>query len=263
MVAYRPRLVNKLKNSAQPEVMLTKILDQLVAGVTTKEILANLLNLLQIVFKYLDSPGAKTFKMKEPAVTRISSLGTRKHTEELFYSVATPKIKVRMNEKSLVQAIVNCGAEVSVITKEVAKKAKLPITPSLDLTLIEHRGEKKQFAGVCEYTSIQIGGIVVYAYIFVVKSADILLILGMPFIFNSWLSLIREGNARYAVIPDSDTEKAVRVRVLQEDDVGNCVRNQIFPKNQLVGVYGQRIVGVWEELVMLNNRPKQSLIEEI
>lgn len=231
LITHRPKLVDELKSSAQPEVMLNKILDQPVSGVTTREILANSPNLLRMVFKYLDSPGTKPPKSEEPAVTRVGSLGVRKRTEELFYSVATPKIKVRINEECLVQAMVDSGAEVSVMTRDIAEDAKLPITPSPDLTLIAHGGEKKWFAGVCENTPIQIGGITIYAHIFVVEDADIPLILGMPFIFDSRLSLVREGNAQYAVIPDPDTNKALRVRVLQEDDVANRVQDQIFPKN--------------------------------
>jgi hypothetical protein len=223
----RPKLVDELKDTAKPEDMLKKILDQPVNNVTAREILANSPNLLRMTFKYLDAPLRGEARSLDKKQTKVGS----HRTESSFYSVSTPKMKVRLNEEILVTAMVDSGAEINVMTAEVAERAGLAITPSPDLTIIGHGGERRRFEGVCEDTPIQIGGIIIYTPIFVVESADIPLILGQPFIFDSRLTLIREEDSQYITIPDPNSNQAIRVRVLQGDDVGNRVRGQIFPLN--------------------------------
>jgi len=148
-----------------------------------------------------------------------------------LYSVATPKIKVRINNEILITAMINTRAEINIITIDLVERSGLVMTPSPPLTIIGHGGERRRFEGVCENTPIQIGGIVTYVPVFVVSEADIPLILGQPYIFETGLTMDREGNGQYITLPNPEGGQSVRVKVLKGNDTGNRVRSQIFPLN--------------------------------
>jgi hypothetical protein len=223
----RVKLQDQLKEAARPELMLEKILDQPVQNITTREVLANSPALLRMVFKQLDTP-------KDEAAAdgiRVGSLGVRERTDEAFYSVATPKMKVRVNDEILATAMIDTGAEINVMTMELVERSGLAMTPSPPLTIVGHGGERRQFEGVCENTPVQIGGITTYVPVFVVGEADIPLILGQPYIFETGLTISREADAQYITVSDSDSGRGFKVKVLKANDVGNRVRSQIFPLN--------------------------------
>ncbi len=76
-------------------------------------------------------------------VVRVSSLGVEEHTAELVYAAPTPKLKVKVNDEKLTYALLDTGAEVNVMTSELAREARLVVRPYLHMTLIAHGGERR------------------------------------------------------------------------------------------------------------------------
>ncbi len=115
-------------------------------------------------------------------VVRVSSLGVEERMAELVYTAPTPKLKVKVNDEKLTYALLDTGAEVNVMTSELAREARLVVRPHTHITLIAHSGERRRFDGVCEDVKISVGGVCSINPIFVISKADQRLLLGQPFI---------------------------------------------------------------------------------
>ena len=75
---------------------------------------------------------------------------------------------------------------------------------------------------------IVIGGIRSTNPIFVVSRADQRLLLGQPFIRNTWLSQSPREDGMYATIWNTDRTKSVEARVATWDDTANWYQKDIF-----------------------------------
>jgi len=207
----------------QPEALLKKVLDQPLSTVTVGELICHSPVLQDLMF------GSKN-RVEDQAL-KVASIGIGERTDEKLYAAATPKLKVRVNDETLVHAMLDTGAEINVMTSEVAKAAGLAIRANPRLTLVSHAGDRRQFDGICEDVEIDIGGIKTYEPIFVVTSADHRLILGQPYIFSSKLTISAEDDGMYATIPSADKSKTIRIRVMKLEDAGNRVERDIFQEN--------------------------------
>lgn len=206
-----------------PEALLKKVFDQPLSTITVGELICHSQVLQDLMFGGQQDSGGGTL--------RVASIGIGERTEQKLYAAATPKLKVRLNDEMSVQALLDTGAEINVMTSEVAKAAGLAVRANPRLTLVSHAGDRRQFDGICEDVEIDIGGIKTYEPIFVVTSADHRLILGQPYIFSSRLTIAAEDDGMYATIPSRDKAKTIRIRVMKLDDIGNRVEKDIFQEN--------------------------------
>ena len=110
------------------------------------------------------------------------------------------KIMVSLNGKFRYPAVLNIGAQISVMTRDVAEAANLPVVEKNFVRVISHSGHTSKIIGVA-IVSVDIGGIVNDVYIYVVKQADISLILGQPFYVDS------------KIIFDYKNERIVRAKI--------------------------------------------------
>jgi gag-polyprotein putative aspartyl protease len=207
----------------QPEALLKKVFDQPLSTITVGELICHSPVLQDLMFGSQNKAGDQAL--------RVSSIGIGERTDEKLYAAATPKLKVRVNDETLVHAMLDTGAEINVMTSEVAKEAGLAIRANPKLALVSHAGDRRQFDGICEDVEIDIGGIKTYEPIFVVTSADHRLILGQPYIFSSKLTISAEEDGMYATIPSADKSKTIRIRVMKLEDAGNRVEKDIFQEN--------------------------------
>ena len=169
----------------------------------------------------IDSPAKYT--------ARVTSLGTAE-AEQRLYVANTPKAIVRLNGE-FCKALIDTGAEINVMTEEIREIFDLPILVGPALRLISHSGHKREFLGVCEDVDVTIGGVVSCQNIFVVDSADHVLVLGTPFLIKSRASMDWDtaGNLTMTCQSTDATRTAV-TKVLKKDRQGTgLTEDDLFP----------------------------------
>ena len=92
---------------------------------------------------------------KEAPVVSIGGLAL----SEWSYAASTPKIKVKLGNVS-VDAMLDTGAEVNVMSKALADKAGLTVRTNVRMGMKAVSGGLSKFAGVCEDVEVNIGGLV-------------------------------------------------------------------------------------------------------
>jgi|SRR6266487_2091508 len=147
----------------------------------------------------------------EDQALKVALIRIGEYTDKKLYATITPKLKVQVNNKTLVYTILNTKAEINVITSKIAKAARLAIYTNSRLTLVSHTSDKRQFDRICKDIEIDIGGIKTYKPIFVITSIDHRLILGQPYIFSSKLTISAEDNGIYTTIPSADKSKTIQI----------------------------------------------------
>ncbi len=105
-----------------------------------REVFSNCPSLLSFVFPDVYP---MTTNLPLAPVVRVSSLGIKEHMAELVYAAPTPKLKVKVNDEKLTYALLDTGAEVNVITSELAREARLAVRPHPHMTLIAYGREYK------------------------------------------------------------------------------------------------------------------------
>ena len=104
---------------------------------------------------------------------------------EWAYAASTPKVKVRLGDV-VVDAMLDTGAEVNVMTKALADRAGLTVRTNVRMGMKAVSGRLSKFAGVCEDVEVNIGGIVNLQTILVIPNlAHHKLILGQPFVHDA------------------------------------------------------------------------------
>ena len=108
---------------------------------------------------------------------------------EKTYAAATPKIRVKIGS-IVVDAMLDSGAEVNVMTRALADRAGLTIRTNLMLALKTVSGERRKFDGACEDIEVSIRNISNTQTIIVIDNIDHKLILGCPFFHDSQLTFV-------------------------------------------------------------------------
>ena len=123
----REDIAKELGEASDPGALLQKVLDCPASGLTVREVFLNCPSLLSFVFPdmYPDAPKASMLPLTPTPTVRVSSVGIHDRTEDLVYAAPTPKLKVKVNEGKLVDALLDTGAEVNVMTSELAKEVGL------------------------------------------------------------------------------------------------------------------------------------------
>ena len=92
--------------------------------------------------------------------------------------MGSPKAKVRLEDGSKVTALLDTGAEINVMTREVMEDAGLAMRRGPKLELVSHTGHSRHFFGLCEDVEVAIGELKTRHPIFVVEHEDHDLVLG-------------------------------------------------------------------------------------
>lgn len=76
-----------------------------------------------------------------------------------WYSIGSPTAKVRLEDGSKIIALLDTGAEINVMTREVMQDAGLAMRRGPKLELVSHTGHSRPFLGLCEEVEVVIGGL--------------------------------------------------------------------------------------------------------
>jgi aspartyl protease len=129
------------------------------------------------------------------------------------YAAATLKIHVKIRG-IYVNAMLDSGAEVNVMTRALADRAGLTVRTNLALALKTVSGERRKFDGACEEVDISIGGISNTQVIMVIDDIDHKLILGCPFFHDAQLTFVYdEDGYQCAKFANEDRTKIGTTRV--------------------------------------------------
>jgi hypothetical protein len=221
-----------LKDTADPMAVMNRILDQPAKDVTIREVISCSDTLRKLFFKDVASMlGAKegstergSAAVSAPAA-RVDALSS---PASILYTVKSPRMVVNLGGEASVRALLDTGAEINVMTLDIAQEAGLAMRRNPKLVLVSHTGNTRGFVGVCENVEVQVGGIVTKQHIFVVDEADHLLVLGQPFVLATQLTFSYEGQNQHATLVGKDG-KEVFVRVFSGG--GTKTEEELFPEN--------------------------------
>ena len=148
-----------------------------------------------------------------------------------WYSIGSPKARVRLEDGSKVTALLDTGAEINVMTREVMEDAGLAIRRGLKLELVSHIGYSRPFLGLCEDVEVAIGGLKTRHPIFVVEHGDHDLVLGQPFLNSVKFSQEYKPDGIFGTITLPQTQQSAVFRTLAPQDPANRTENQIFSQS--------------------------------
>ena len=117
------------------------------------------------------------------------------------------------------------------MTEDVRERFDLPMRIGPDLKLVSHTGHKREFLGVCEDVDVAIGGVVSCQNIFVVDSADHVLVLGTPFLIKARACMDWDTTGNLTMTCQSpDASRTAVTRVLRKDKQGTgLTEEELFP----------------------------------
>jgi len=123
-------------------------------------------------------------------------------------AMKTPKIEVTLNEKAVVTAVLDTGAEVNIMSRAFADAAKLTILKGRTITFSTISRKNMPFDGLIKNVSVNAGGIAVYTDFFVVASTQTDVLLGMPYLLETKFTLKYPGDGTVqAVLEDLEGVK--------------------------------------------------------
>ncbi|MCJ1349183.1 hypothetical protein MMC31_007419 [Peltigera leucophlebia] len=161
----QPRVVHVLKESVGATT-ITKRIIALGVSLTVGELLASAPAVEKQLTKAISEDEAVQFRANSV------DIGNPVHIKDSWYSMGSPKIKVRLEDGPKVRALLNTGAEINVMTREVMEDAGLAMRKGPKLELVSHTGHSRPFLGLCEDVEVAIGGLKTRHPIFVVEHGD-------------------------------------------------------------------------------------------
>lgn len=99
-----------------------------------------------------------------------------------WYFIESPKEKIRLEDGSKIIALLDTGAEINVMTREVMEDTKLAMKQGPKLELVLHTGHSRPFLGLYEDVGLTIGGLKIRHLLFMVEVGDLDLVLEQPFL---------------------------------------------------------------------------------
>ncbi len=145
-----------------------------------------------------------------------------------WYSIGSPKAKVRLEDGSKVIAPLDTGAEINVMTREVMEYAGLAIWCSPKLEQVSNTSQSCLFLGLCKDIEVAIGGLKTRHPIFVVENRDHDLVLGQPFLNLIKFSQEYKPDGIFGTIIYLQTQQPAVFRTLAPQGLANRIENQIF-----------------------------------
>lgn len=159
---------------------------------------------------------------------RESSEALEARKSRSWYSMGSPKAKVRLEDGSKLTALLDTCAKINVMTKEVMEDAGLAMRRGPKLELVSHTGHSRPFLGLCEDVEVAIGGLKTRHHIFVVETGDHDLVLGQPFLNSVKFSQEYKPDGIFGAITHPYTHQSAVFRTLASQDPANQKENRIF-----------------------------------
>ena len=220
-----PRVVNVLKESVGATTITKRILD-LGVNLTVGELLASAPAVEKQLTKAITEDEAVQFR-----VNTLESSSVDARNSHSWYSMGSPKARVRLEDGSKVTALLDTGAEINVMTREVMEDAGLAMRRGPKLELVSHTGHSRPFLGLCEDVEVAIGGLKTRHPIFVVEHGDHDLVLGQPFLNSVKFSQEYKPDGIFGTITHPQTQQSTVFRTLAPQDPANRTENQIFSQS--------------------------------
>ena len=217
-----PRVVNVLKESVGATTITKRILD-LGVSLTLEELLASAPAVEKQLTKAISEDEAVQFRVS------LVDIDNPAHINNCWYSMGSPKIKVRLEDGSKVTALLDTGVEINVMTREVMEDAGLAMRKGPKLELVSHTGHSRPFLGLCKDVEVAIGGLKTRHPIFVVEYGDYDLVLGQPFLNTLKFRQEYKPEGVFGTITHPQTLESAMFRTLSPQDPANRTENQIFP----------------------------------
>lgn len=126
------------------------------------------------------------------------------------------------------QALLDTGAEINVMTKEVMENAGLAMRRGPRLELVSHTGHSQPFLGLCEDVEVAVSGLKTRHSIFVVEHGDHDLVLGQPFLNAVKFSQDYKPDRVFGTIIHPQTKESAVFRTLSPKDPTNRTESHIF-----------------------------------
>jgi hypothetical protein len=207
-------LKKMLAGRTDPKGLVEQMLDQ-TTTITWAQLISLSPDFRKILFGSFDNPNVDASR---PIEAQANSVEAQIEVEEDFaderprqdssplYMAATPTAPVRINGQE-VTALVDSGAEVSVMSSDLAKKLGLAISRTFIVTMSGATGAGKRFIGLCEDVPIDINKVVHKAPIWVIHRLGHGLVLGRPFHKQAQLKLreMRDGGTEATIYTPDGT----------------------------------------------------------
>ena len=198
-------------------------------GLTNGNIIAMLPMFKSVVNKVTRNTEAE--RQDGPTV-KIGSIGIRDPLLRRAYTRSTPKAKVRVGDGGRYKSLLDSGAEVNVMTYDVAKREGLAMRPYPNINLISHTGHRKEFLGVCENVEVDIGGVASLNHIFVIDAADHQLVLGQPYLHQMRVGLDYRNNEVECTIHAEDGKRTAKFIATSDPGSKLHTAEDLFPENR-------------------------------
>ena len=166
------KLTNIIKNDAQLNKFIKKILNQSMKKITMKNLFNCFDALQKLFFKRIDEKektmkvsNLKMKKMKMSKKIEISKFAQR------FYAVEISKTIVSLAEKN-VKVLLNSEIEICIMTLEILNRCDLAMKSDSKFHVINVTENKVFFEKMCENAKVCLEEIIVRIFIFVIKNED-------------------------------------------------------------------------------------------
>jgi hypothetical protein len=182
-----------LKENISGRAIAERVLEQEIT-LTVAEALALVPDVQKLMWGRFDLP-EQMQPVTEGTAARIRRLetdlnggGLRTDGERVLYTGASPKTTCSVGDR-LVDVLIDTGAEVSVMSQELADQCGLHVSDMYELGAHGFFGPRNLFAGIVEKVPVNIGGIIHHTPVWIANQTDFDFILGQTYSFQSSLEL--------------------------------------------------------------------------
>ena len=159
-----------MSSTVNIDELTKRTLDALVTGVTVQDLLSISLEMIQQWFGVKRVPPIKEQEAQEEDKPDAMAFTMRwKEALRKLYACASPKCKGRVEETEF-EMLIDSGAELCLMSKEVFEELDLPIDLAVDWSVGAANNERTKVYGICYYIKVTIGGIVTRCRFFVVEN---------------------------------------------------------------------------------------------
>lgn len=131
-----------------------------------------------------------------------------------WYLMESSGAKVRLEDGSKVISLLDTGAEINVMTRELMEDANLAMRRDRKLELISHIGHNRTFPSFYEDIETAIGGLKTRYPLFVVQAGDHDLVLGQLFLNSVKICQKYKPNGIFSIITHPHTYQIVVFKTL-------------------------------------------------
>jgi len=167
------KMWNTLRDSVDISELSRRTLDAPVPGATVRELLSISPDMIQQWFGVKRVPPLK----KEPDAQAYAVKW--KEAMRKLYACASPKCKGRI-ENIKFEVLIDSGAELCLISREVFEELGIPIDFVIDLLVGSANSQKTKAYGICHDVPVAVGGITARSRFFVLENLSQDVILGRP-----------------------------------------------------------------------------------